>query len=149
MIRISPDPLWIGHGGEGHDFARILDLGIEAVVELAVEEPPFPTRRELIACRFPLIDGTGNRPDLLVLAVRTVAALVASGVPTLVCCGGGLSRSPAVAAAALAVVHGESPAASLERVTAHHPSDVSPGFWAELVAAVPRAIEPARPPARA
>ena len=105
MIRISPHPLWIGHGGEGYDFIHILEYGIEAVVELAFEEEPWPTRRELIACRFPLIDGTGNKPELLVLAVRTVAALLASKVPTLICCGSGLSRAPAVAAAALAVAN--------------------------------------------
>ena len=74
------------------------------MVELAFEEEPWPTRRELIACRFPLIDGTGNRPELLVLAVRTVAALLASEWPTLICCGSGLSRAAAVGAATLAGV---------------------------------------------
>lgn len=146
MIRISPDRLWIGHGGEGHDFERILDLGIEAVVELAAEEEPSPTRRALIACRFPLIDGTGNRPELLELAVSTVAALIASEVPTLVCCGAGLSRSPAVIAGALALNHREPPEASLKRVAHHHPSDVSPGFWSEVVSVVARALgEPSGP----
>ena len=61
MNQIHPFPIWIGHGGEGHDFNHILDAGIEAVVELAMEEPSFPTRRDLIACRFPLLDGMGNR----------------------------------------------------------------------------------------
>ena len=103
MIRIAPHPLWIGHGGEVYDFIHILEYGIEAVVELAFEEEPWPTRRELIACRFPLVDGTGNRPEVLTLAVRTVASLLASGVPTLVCCGSGLSRASAVCAAALSL----------------------------------------------
>ncbi len=143
MIQISPYPLWIGHGGEEHDFARILDLGIEAVIELAVEEEPWPTRRELIACRFPLTDGTGNRPELLVLVVRTVAALIASETATLVCCGSGLSRAPAVAALALAVAHREPPEATLKWVTNHHPSDVSPGLWHDLIAILPRASEAA------
>jgi len=98
MNRISPYPLWIGHGGEGHDLSPIYDAGIEAVVELSVEEPPFSTPRDLISCRFPLIDGAGNRPEHLALAVRTVAALIASATPTLVCCDCGMSRSPAVAA---------------------------------------------------
>ena len=141
MVRISPHQIWIGHGGEGYDFIHILEYGIEAVVELAFEEEPWPTRRELIACRFPLIDGTGNKPELLALAVRTVAALVASNVPTLVCCGSGLSRAPAVAAAALALANGRTPEASLKEITHHHHSDVSPGLWGELVSVLSRASE--------
>lgn len=133
MIQIVPYPLWIGHGGEGTDFSRILDLGIEAIVELALEEPPRPTRRELIACRFPLLDSAGNDPKLLALAVRTVAGLISAKIPTLVCCSGGLSRSPAVVASALAVVHEELPEFCLKRVAHHHPSDVSPALWNDLV----------------
>ena len=137
MIQISPYPLWIGHGGEGHDFARILDLGIEAVVELAIEEKPAPTLRELIACRFPLIDGTGNRPELLMLAVQTVTSLIAAEVPTLVCCSAGLSRSPAVTAVALGQAHHVPPEVGLKWISQRHPGDVSPGLWAELVAILP------------
>ncbi len=92
IYRISPESIWIGHAGEGHDFTPLLDLGIEAMIELAEEEPSFPTRRDLISCRFPLIDGVGNRPELLALAIRTVAILIAAGIPTLVCCSDGLSR---------------------------------------------------------
>ena len=141
MFRISPYPLWVGHGGEGHDFDRILELGIEAVVELADEEEPWPTRRGLIACRFPLTDGTGNRPELLVLAVRTVASLLAAEVATLVCCGAGLSRSQAVTAAALSLAHGEPPEVSLKWVAQNHPADVSAGLWTELVAVLPHAYD--------
>jgi protein-tyrosine phosphatase len=133
MIQISPYPLWIGQGGEGHDFRRVLDLGIEAVIELAMEEPPLPHHRELVGCRFPLIDGTGNRPELLALAVRTVANLIASGTPTLVCCGGGMSRSPAVVATAMALVQREPAESCLKRIARHHPHDVSPGLWTDLV----------------
>jgi hypothetical protein len=81
----------------------------------------------------------------LVLAVRTVAALIGAGIPTLVCCGAGMSRAPAVAATALAEARGGSPGAWLERVTEHHPSDVSPALWGELVAILPRvrALAPA------
>ena len=43
------------------------------------------------------------------LAVGTVAALIRLRVPTLVCCGMGLSRSPALAAVALAIVRREPP----------------------------------------
>ncbi len=133
MNQILPYAIWIGHGGESHDFPHIFDAGIEAIIELSAEEPPFPSRRELIACRFPLLDGGGNRAELLALAIRTVASLIESGTPTLVCCSGGVSRSPAVVAAALAMVHHESPEECLKKVTAHHPSDVSPGLWREII----------------
>lgn len=133
MNQVAPYPLWVGHGGEGHAFPRIFEEGIEAVVELAAEEPAYPSRRELIACRFPLIDGAGNRPELLALAIRTVAGLIASGIPTLVCCSGGMSRSPAVVAAALGLVNHECFEDCLKRVAHHHPSDVAPGLWREIV----------------
>jgi protein-tyrosine phosphatase len=149
MNRISPYPLWIGHGGEEHDLVPIYEAGIEAVVELTVEEPPFASPRDLVTCRFPLLDGAGNRPDRLALAVHTVAALLASETPTLVCCGCGTSRAPAVAAAALAEVYGGSPVDWLERVTEHHHSDVSPGLWSEIVTLPRHGAAPAAQPERA
>ena len=132
MNQIQSYPLWIGHSGEGHNFPPIFDAGIEAVVELAAEEPALPSVRNLISCRFPLHDGVGNRPELLVLAIRTVASLIESGIPTLVCCSGGMSRSPAVVAAALSLVNHDSLEECLKSVTYHHPSDVSPGLWREV-----------------
>ena len=94
MNLIEPYSVWIGHGGEALDLLRLLDAGIEAVVELAVEEPSFAPRRDMIACRFPLVDGVGNPPHVLTLAIRTVAALLVAKVPVLVCCGAGMSRGP-------------------------------------------------------
>jgi len=37
----------------------------EPVVDLALDEPPAVVRRDLVACRFPPIDGEGNPPWLL------------------------------------------------------------------------------------
>ena len=96
-------------------------------------QPP----RELIYCRFPLLDGSGNRCELLSVAVRTVATLLEMKIPTLLCCGAGMSRSPAIAAAALARITQESPETWLKRVADQHPSDVSPGLWQEV-----RAVHP-------
>lgn len=138
MNQIEPYPVWIGHGGEGHDFSHLFDAGIEAVVELAVEEPSFPPRREMIACRFPLLDGVGNPRHVLDLAIRTVAALIVAEVPVLVCCGAGMSRAPAVVAGALATISHEPPELCLKRVTHHHPSDVSAGLWSDVCQVVSR-----------
>ena len=94
-----------------------------------IEDDP----RDLIYCRFPLLDGAGNDANLLELAINTLAGLIRMRIPTLVCCDMGLSRSPAVAAAALALAaHREAPEDCLQRVTQEHRSDVSPGLWSEI-----------------
>src|SRR5258708_5183826 len=101
MNQIIPYPLWIGHGGDGRDFRQVFQASIKALVQLSAEEPALAPPRELIYCRFPLVDGGGNRAELLFLAVSTVATLLKMSVPTLLFCGAGMSRSPAIAAAVL------------------------------------------------
>src|ERR1700722_18815771 len=109
MEQIPPDLLWLGHAGDGRDLRGLFAVGIRARVELAAEEAPAPTPRDLIACHFPLVDGGGNDPAVLILALRTVTSLLEQKVPTLVCCGAGMSRSPAIAAGAIALLSGEHP----------------------------------------
>jgi len=137
MNEIEGHLLWVGHAGDGRAFKQLYAAGIQAVVQVAAEELPPRPPRDLICCHFPLLDGAGNRPQLLCLAVSTLAALLRLHMPTLVCCGAGMSRSPSIAAAALAIVQGESPEACLVRISQYHPSDVSPGLWNELVAILP------------
>ena len=132
MRQIHPHRLWVGHVGDGRNFRALFDAGIEAVVQLAVDEPTVAMPRELISCRFPLVDGTGNRAEVLSMAIRTLATLVRFGIPTLVCCGSGLSRSPTVAAAALALVSGAPPDECLKIVVQGQPGDVTPGLWKEI-----------------
>ncbi|HEX3149020.1 MAG TPA: hypothetical protein VHR66_13145 [Gemmataceae bacterium] len=101
-MRAIPDyTLWLGNAGDLRDRHELFRLGIAAVVDLAVEEPPAPPGHEIIYCRFPLIDGIENPPWLIRAAIDTTVTLVREKAPTLVCCGAGLSRTPAVAAAAL------------------------------------------------
>ena len=137
MNQIMPYPLWLGHQGAGSDFKQIFDIGIRAVVHLAAEELPAQPPRELIYCRIPLLDGTGNRAELLFLAMSSVATLVKMRMPTLVFAGAGMSRAPALAACALAMIYQEPPQECLRRVVEHHPSDVSPGLWSEATALLP------------
>jgi len=131
MTPIVPDVLWIGHAGDGRDLLRLVDAGLRAVVRLAVEEPSPSTLRDLIDVRIPLLDGPGNPPEFLLLAIRAVATLVEARVPTLVCCGAGMSRSPCIAALALASVLDEPPESALARVARLRPCDISPGLWNE------------------
>src|SRR5271167_4199453 len=71
MRQILPHSLWLGHAKDAEDFKQIFDLGINALVQLAVEEPAVQLPRELIYCRFPLVDGPGNEARLLSLAITT------------------------------------------------------------------------------
>ena len=132
MHQLSPHALWIGHAGDARDLRAVLDAGIAALVDLAAEELPAPLTRDLICCRFPLVDGPDNPPWLLRLAVDTTAVLLRARTPTLVFCGVGLSRSPAVAAAAVALVSGRPPDDCLADLAEAGPHDVAPGLWQSL-----------------
>jgi len=132
MHQIEPYQLWIGHAGDGRDFQQALDRGIRAIVQLAIAELPLQPPREFVYCRIPLLDGSGNDPGLLQLAINSVATLLQQGTPTLVCCGAGMSRSPAIVAAAISRVEHADVDECLERVTAHHVADISPGLWEDV-----------------
>jgi protein-tyrosine phosphatase len=129
-------PLWLGHVGDVRDLRGVLSAGVLAVVDLALNEPPATVTRELAYLRFPLVDAPGNPPWLLRAAVEAVAGLLRSGTPTLVYCASGLSRSPCVAGAAVALARGCPPTEGLAIVAEAGPADVSPGLWAEVQAVV-------------
>jgi protein-tyrosine phosphatase len=116
-------------------------VGIRAVVELADSEPFATLPRELIRCRIPLTDGSGNPPWLVRFAVKSVAALLRAGVPTLVCCGGGMSRSVCIAAGGLALAEGRALGDALAAVAGSGPADVSAGLLVEVQAVL---AEPVR-----
>ena len=132
MREIPPYPLWLGHIGDVRDLRGVLAAGIVALVDLALNEPPTAVTRELVYCRFPLVDGSGNPTWLLRAAVETTAGLLRERVPTLVYCGAGMSRAPAVAAAAISLVSGDPPDSCLAAVVQSGSSDVSPALWREI-----------------
>jgi hypothetical protein len=132
MREIISTRLWIGNAMDARNVTGVLRLGIAAVVDLAVEELPIQFPRDVVYCRFPLIDGTGNQPAVLRVAIDTVAYFIASKTPTLVACGAGMSRSPAIVAAAMATTKRIALADVLEKLTAGQPHDVSPGLLAEI-----------------
>jgi hypothetical protein len=132
MRRVGEYPLWVGNARDARDIGAVLDAGIEAVVDLAVDEPPVRPTRELVYLRFPLVDGGGNPPWLLRAAVAALEPLVRLGVPTLVACGGGMSRSLAVAAAAVSLAgrtRGLSADGVLAMVREGGPADLHPELW--------------------
>jgi protein-tyrosine phosphatase len=137
MRRIDPYPLWLGHAGDARNFRAVFDARIQALVQLAMEEPALQAPRELMYCRIPLVDGAGNRVESLKLAITTVGNLLRLKVPSLVCCSGGMSRAPAVAAAALASVEGTDPGEWLRRIITDHPHDVALPLWQEVIRLLP------------
>src|SRR5262245_5002867 len=132
MREIIPQQLWLGHALDCRDLRLLHATGIAAVVDLAYEEPPAQLSRDLIYCRFPLLDGSGNSPAILQAAVAITAQLIQDRVPTLVCCGAGMSRSPAIVATALARVRGTSLENELAQFIAGHPHDVALPLLAQL-----------------
>ena len=99
---------------------------------MAVTELPLQPPREFIYCRIPLLDGSGNDSGLLQLAVSSVATLLQYEVPTLICCAAGMSRSPAIAAAAIAMNENLDLDECLRRVAKFRVADVSPGLWEDV-----------------
>ena len=126
--------LWLGNAMDARDISAVLDLRIVAVVDLALEEPPIQFTRDIVYCRIPLVDGSGNRPEIIRAAVDLTASLIDSRVPTRVACGAGMSRSPIIVAAALTKVDGRSLDQALEDITAGVAHDVSTSLWAEIKA---------------
>ncbi len=135
MRRVPSTSLWIGHCGET-SAAALRANAIAAVVDLALNEPAAVLARETTYCRFPLVDGGGNSRWLLRAAIDTIAGLIRSSTPTLVYCSAGMSRSPAIAAAALAKVRPCDVNEALREIASIGPADISPGLWNEIVGAI-------------
>jgi hypothetical protein len=132
MRRIEGRRLWIGNAGDLRQPAAIFELGIEAVVEVADSEPMATLPRELVRHRFPLSDGGDNALGLLRLAAEAVAGLLREGMPTLVCCSAGMSRSICVAAGGLSLAEGRPLLEALALVIGMGPADVSPLLFAQM-----------------
>lgn len=137
MREIIPGQLWIANALQVRDIRTTLAQGVTAVIDLAMEEPPIAYPRDILYCRFPLLDGTGNPQHLLTACVDTVAKLVEANRPTVIACSAGMSRSPVIAAAAIAQVKGTSLESSLLKLTATGPHDVSPALLNDVLAAMP------------
>ncbi|MBT6157809.1 MAG: dual specificity protein phosphatase family protein [Planctomycetaceae bacterium] len=137
MHEIIPSRLWIGNVGDARDVRSVLNLGVEAVVDLACNELPIEVPRDIVYLRFPIVDGTGNSSKLLRLAIETTASIIKDRTPTLVFCSAGLSRSPAVVAAALAVAEEIGLDETLKKIGLLVAHDVLPGLWNDIKAVCP------------
>ena len=136
MRAVSTYSLWIGNAGDVRRVAKLIELGIVAVIDLAANEPVAVLPREFVYCRFPLLDGAGNERWMLCAAIETISGLLRDNVPTLVACSAGMSRSPAMAAAAIAQLESRAPNECLIACVEGGPADVSPLLWRDVVEAL-------------
>jgi|SRR5579883_1176812 len=134
MRQIEGYSLWIGTARDTRDIKGVLDAGIEAIVDLARMCEPVQPTRELVYLRFPLVDGGDNSPWQISAAIHAVVGLLRLGVPTLIACDAGMSRSLAVAAAALwfQMPLRTSLDEVLARVIANGPADIHPRLWVDV-----------------
>ena len=142
MHEIHPGLLWIGHAVDVRNPKPLFDVGITAVVDVAYEEPPAQLPRQLIYCRFPISDDSGNEPTVLRQTVQTIVDLLSSGTPTIVACSAGMSRSPIFAAAALAIYLGESPDDVIMRIGSSKSLEVSGPLWSDVINIVSQVRRP-------
>lgn len=134
MRQIAPQ-LWLGNADDLRNPRALFNAGIRAVVDVAWDEPVANLPRDFIYCRFPLIDGGGNEPLILWQAVRTVMDLMRSELPIIVGCSAGMSRSPTIAAHAMAIAEGVSPQTSLDEIAEQRTLEIHPQLWQETSAA--------------
>lgn len=132
MRDVIAGKLWIGNARDARDVRRVLSAGVTAVIDLAIEEPPAAFPREIICCRFPLLDGPDNAPARLRIAIVTASELIRARIPTLIACGGGMSRAPSITAAALALATGIELQQALAEVLGTGPRDLAPGLWTDI-----------------
>jgi protein-tyrosine phosphatase len=126
---VIPGTLWVGDAGDLRKPAALEQAGVRAVVQVALSEPIPQLSRELLVAHIPLLDGPGNSSSMIAAALDMVVSLIRSCTPTLICCSGGMSRSPAIAAGALAIANGIDLSEALQRIIENRPHDLSHAVW--------------------
>ena len=137
MNEIECGKLWIGNASDVREPQPLLDAGIRAVVDLAYEELPAQLPRHLVYCRFPIVDGGGNEPGWLAIAVATVKHLLEISVPVLVGCSSGMSRSPTIAAFALSQYKKCRPEETIDTIAGIRSLELNDRLWGQLSRIVP------------
>lgn len=132
MRKISSFPLWLGNAGDLRDLPTLYETGVAAIIDLAADEPVSSFGRDLLYFRLPIVDGSGNARDLLGLILESLQSLLQKQIPTLVVCSAGMSRTPAVVAATLAMMRNTPLDDTLAEIVSGYPCDVSPDLWDDL-----------------
>jgi len=133
MHEIHPNLLWIGHALDVRESRPLFDAGITAVVDVAYEEPPSQIPRQLTYCRFPINDGGGNDPTILRQTLLAATDLLRSGTRTIIACSAGMSRSPTVAAFALAYHLSKNSDDVIAEIADIKSLELKPELWADMI----------------
>ncbi len=83
--------------------------------------------------RFPLNDGGGNDPKILLQTLRTATDFLNSGTRTIIACSAGMSRSPTVAAFALAHHLPDTPDDVIARIAENKSLELKNELWNDLM----------------
>ena len=133
MIRaIFEDRLFLGNAMDARDLRSLYENRIAAVLDLAINERPAQLAHEMIYCRFPIMDGDGSSDAMITVAIRCIMLLVETKQRTLIACSAGMSRSPAISAAAIALITKQSPEQCLLDIVTGAPHDVSSTLWSRV-----------------
>jgi hypothetical protein len=123
------DLLLIGNAIEARDMRLLYDNEVRNVLDLAANEKPASLGRDHIYFRIPILDGDGNSDRDIELAIITLVHLMETGNKTLVACSAGMSRSPCIAAASIALTSNGSIDECMHKIVSSGPNDVSPILW--------------------
>ncbi|MGN6546021.1 MAG: dual specificity protein phosphatase family protein [Aureliella sp.] len=141
MIReIHDGILYLGNAMDVRDLRLLYDNQLVAVVDLAVNERPAQLSHDLIYLRIPIVDGNSNWSSSIELAIRCLIMLMNKRLKTVVACSAGMSRSPAIAAAAIAALTRRPIEECLLEIVANAPHDVSPTLWSQVRAVYQKII---------
>lgn len=123
------DLLLIGNAIEARNMRLLYDNEVRAVLDLAANEKPASLGRDHIYVRVPILDGDGNSDRDIELAIITLVHLMKTETKTLVACSAGMSRSPCVAAASIALASNRSIDECMRKIISAGPNDASPILW--------------------
>ena len=96
------------------------------------QETPAQLPRQLIYCRFPLNDGGGNDATVLLQTVQTLVDFLHADNRTIIACSAGMSRSPTIAAFALAAHLSQEPEEVIGRIADIKPLELKAALWNEV-----------------
>lgn len=113
--------LFVGTAGDATDESTLRAHGIEVIVSLTAASPAEDVPAAVTLVEVPMMDGPQNSREAFETAVAAVGSRLATGEKTLLHCSAGASRSPAVAAAALALHRDSELEAAFQQILTRRP----------------------------
>ena len=133
MIRVPNRDVWLGNASDLRDMRSLLNTGVAAIVDLAIEEPIPAMPRVINYARFALTDDGEGAETTIAAALRLVTSFIDGSVPIAICCNAGMNRSPSIAAAGMALAFRSEARAELRTIAGLKAIDVNPALWSRVV----------------